>query len=146
MKMTNWVLLADGSRAQLYLKEGDDHREWTLLKDFDHPPARQAGQDLVGNRPYRIQHQMEATAKGVQGPQTLREDESERFAQELVDYLHGAASRNEFGTLVVAAAPRFLGSLRAKLTKPVKERVSHYLARNYASMAPDAFAEHLTGL
>ncbi len=146
MNVTNWVLLADGSRAQLYLKKGDDHREWTLLKDFDHPAARLAGQDLVGNRPNKIQHQMESTAKGTTGPQTLREDESDRFAQELVEYLHGAASRNEFGTLVVAAAPRFLGSLRAKLTKPVRERVSHYLARNYASMAPDEFAQHLTGL
>lgn len=146
MKKTHWVLLADGSRAQLYLKEGEDHREWTLLKDFDHPPSRQAGQALVGNRPNQIQHQMEATAKGVTGAHTVQEEESERFAQELVEYLHGAASRNEFATLVVAAAPRFLGSLKARLTKPVRARVSHYLARNYASRPPEEFAPHLTGL
>ena len=146
MTSRNWVLLADGSRAQLYAKNGDDHRDWSLLREFDHPPARLSNHQIMGNRPHRIQHLMEVTAKGTRGGHTVQEDESERFAIELSEYLHGAAARNDFDTLVVAAAPRFLGSLRQRLTKPVHQRVSHFLARNYVSQAPVDFAEHMAGL
>jgi protein required for attachment to host cells len=146
MMNSTWVLLADGSRAQLYEKGGNDHRDWKLLKAFDHPPARQSGQDLAGNRPDAIQHQMESTAKGTEGAHGVQEYESSRFASELSDYLHGAATRNEFSRLVVAAAPRFLGTLKAKFSKPVKERISHFLAKDYASRAPHEVAPHMAGL
>jgi protein required for attachment to host cells len=142
-----WILVADGSRAQLYLQGEDSNgRDWKLLQEFDHPAAREMGHDLRGNRPDQIQHQMDIGYKGTVGPHNVQEHEASKFAKELCEFLHGAAMRNQFSTLVVAAAPKTLGALRNMMSKSVSERVSHYLSKDYTDKNPRELAPLMMGL
>jgi protein required for attachment to host cells len=141
-----WILVADGSRAQLYLQGGSDGRDWRLLQEFLHPSARESGHDLRGNRPDQIQHGMDLDHKGHEGTHQVQAQEAERFAKQLCDFLHDAAMRKEFDGLVVAAAPRFLGALRRGMSRPVQERVRHYLDKDYVHLQPRELAPIVDGL
>ncbi|MCI0569341.1 MAG: host attachment protein [Myxococcaceae bacterium] len=146
MSSDTWILVADGSRAQLYRQGGNEGRDWSLLQEFYHPAAREMGRDIAGNRPNQIQHAMETTSKGDEGGHGVQEYESQRFSRELCEYLHSAAMRNQFGTLVIVAPPKFLGALRKNMTKPVEERVSHYVAKDYTNKQPRELAPIMAGL
>lgn len=118
MKMT-WVVVADSVSARVLQWENDALR---LLETWEHLPSREHNQDLMGNRPNMNQHSMETTLKG-DNPANLREGESLTFAREVANNLHKAHAINRFAQLILVADPKFLGLLRAALTKSVERTV-----------------------
>lgn len=138
MTDARWILVADSTHARTYAQvKGELHLQDTL----EHPQSREHSQDLMGNRPNQNQHPMEKGLKGDEA-QSLRDDESQAFAREVSHMLSKAHATNRFAELVIVADPRFLGMLRATLSRPVTAAVTATVDKRALQMS----SEQLTRL
>jgi protein required for attachment to host cells len=122
--MTTWIVVADSSRAQLFQRSNGGLK---LVDEISHPESREQGRDLIGNRPHRLQSSGEKT---LSDPHAIQDVESERFAKQVIEFLHRRASENAFEGLVVIAPKRFLGMLRPRYTPLLKPRVRDEIAKD----------------
>jgi protein required for attachment to host cells len=118
-----WLLAANRSRARLFELPNDDD-EPVEIADFVHPAGRAHERDLVTEGQGRFwgkgeQHQGHSVVPNVD----VARAQSERFAEELRDYLENARTHERFASLWIMAGPTFLGILRDKLTKGVSREV-----------------------
>ncbi len=140
MNGARWILVADSTQARTYvLAKGE-----LLLKDtLEHPPSGEHNRDLVGNRPDQNQHPMEKALKGDEA-QSLRDDESLVFAREVSRKLSHAHATNAFGELMIVADPRFLGLLRANLSRPVANAVIATVDKHALQMSTEQLTQLVT--
>lgn len=116
-----WFLLADGRRARVLIEgrrgaQLEEPTAWKLkigadeLYDFQDRPPR--GHDSVGPR----RHAMD-------GARNMHEMEEEKFLKRVAAQVGAAEAEGRFEHLVIAAAPRALGLLRAMLPEAAKARI-----------------------
>lgn len=132
-----WILVADASYARIF--EVDEDGEWKLLREFEHVESREQGQDLMGTRPWQIQHRAEYDAKGTNPD--LHGEQAEKFAKELSKHLEVSSATNRYARLAVVAPPKFLGLLRDNFPNPVSRKVTVELSKDYTTLRPDRMAE-----
>ena len=118
-----WVLVADASRARLFVTDGRV-APWALRKEFAHPASAAKVSEIMADKAGRVQQRV-ATGKrsAVESPTSPKETEAKRFAHELAAELEREHGRNSFSRLVLVAAPQFLGLLRGSLSAPVMKCV-----------------------
>jgi protein required for attachment to host cells len=136
MNTTTWLLAANRSRARLFEvpREGDELVE---IADFAHPEGRMHRRDLVTDGPGRFYGKGERD----QGHSAGTEDdwpahETNKFAEQIRDYLDHARTQDRFSELWIVAAPAFLGVLREKLTKGVGREVALEIDKDITTEAP----------
>ncbi len=118
-----WLLAANRSRARLF-EVPNDGGEPVEIADFVHPAGRAHERDLITDGPGRFYGKGERQQAHSGVPDVdVAHAESERFAEELRDYLEHARTRERFARLWIMAGPAFLGVLRNKLTKGVSRDV-----------------------
>lgn len=117
-----WVVVADASRARLFLAE-TPRGPLVELEDAAHSAARLQDHELLSDRAGRSfdiqghhRHAMEATTNP-------HDQEAQRFAHELAERLRVHHNAHDFDGLVLVAAPRFLGLLRGALDEQVAKQV-----------------------
>ena len=77
-------------------------------------------------------------------PTDPKEVEAQRFSRELLERLNRALQEGRFSHLVVAAAPHFLGLLRAGLNGRLKQAVSVELDKDLSHLErPEQIRGHL---
>src|SRR6266545_8352569 len=135
MKRT-WLLVANRARARLFEvpREGDEPVE---IADFVHPQGRAHERDLVteGQGRYFGRGEQQQAHTVVPNVDVSRA-ESERFAEQLRDYLEQARTHERFGELWIMAGPAFLGILRDKLTKGVERELVLDVDKDVTMEAP----------
>jgi len=133
-KFPHCILVADGSRARLFSRSA--YNDPLVLTDSqDNPVSRQKTSELLTDGPGVLQ-----TSDPLSTPGEIEED---RFAKRLADQLTRAAQQGEYQQLILVAAPRFLGSLRANLPRPTRERVVLELSKNWTSLTPTELQHQL---
>jgi protein required for attachment to host cells len=92
-----------------------------LVKAFENPAIRLKGSELRGDEPGKTRPRRKNALRGAATayPTAPKDVETERFAKGLADYLRVANSQNRFQSLVLVAAPKFLGLLKSDLAGPV---------------------------
>lgn len=131
LKTGTWVLIADGEKALLLENIGDEqdmHLEVIRKEEQANPETSEQGTD----RPGRFNDGPSVHRSAVQETDwhTL---EKHRFAKDLADMLYKSAHANEFDRLVLVAAPRVLGDLRAELHSEVTDRVVAEIAKTHTN-------------
>lgn len=141
--LDTWFLVADRSRVRVLRGRPDGRLD--TVHDFDAPAVREHARELMTGRRGR-----RADSAGRSGPRSamerqtsVQDTEVQSFVQDLVDWLHTAATRDAFEHLLVIAAPQMLGELRQHLTPPVSQRLEGTLSKDYTSLAPRELAEVL---
>lgn len=134
-----WILVADAAYARIF-ELSEENRHWQLVKEFEHLEGREQGQDLMGNRPYKIQHQMEMTDKN-ENPVEGKMHSMSVFSLELVRHLEHEFAGQKFDQLAIVAAPKMLGALREKLTPQLKRLLVVELDKDYSKMQPAQMEE-----
>lgn len=119
-KRTTWFLIADGTRARLFESPGWKE-PWTLIDTQEDEAARAPDRELASERPGRG---IKFGSGAHYGVETVSEhDKAEKaFIEDQAQFLNAAEQRGDFDQLVLAAPPRALGALRAKLTPEVIAR------------------------
>ncbi|WJW76629.1 host attachment protein [Thiohalobacter sp. IOR34] len=139
------VLVAEGSRAKLYLAEAKAAplRE---IADFVNPEGRLHEGDLVSDDPGRD------GGGGGFGPHVLDEEVPATeevqivFARQLAERLEEERLKDSFDELVLVAAPHFLGLLRNKLTPELAQRVVEEIDKDLVRMPADELRAEISVL
>jgi protein required for attachment to host cells len=138
-KQTTWIVVADGSRAKIFLAVGRDRIELKDETAVPHPPSR----DIDADRPGRT---FDSAGQGrhAKEPPTDPHDKAEAdFLHALAQQLNAAHERKEFDRLVVIAAPRALGTLRDAYPKPMLSAVTKELAHDLTGFETPALETYL---
>ena len=134
--MTEWILVSDDSRANLYsaeLREDD----WSLVKAFEHPEGRETSREISPTSPPGRMQQGKASGgrRTSFEPRTWpKEVEVQRFAQQLSAYLEEAIARRSFDYLVLVAPPHFLGTLKGALGRQVAKHVRATIDKDLSTL------------
>ena len=148
---TTWILIADGARARLL---GQDRKSRTFKPTFEQEffGIRAQSRELASDRPGRAFDSAgrgqvgDAASHGRHGmePSTDPHRQAEyEFARELSEHLEKAANEHRFDRLVLVAAPRILGDLRALLPKTVQERTVAEVNKDLTKIPTRDLGKHL---
>ena len=135
--MSMYILVADSGKARLLRVDGAPRKR--LLAEvvaLDSPSARKLPQDLVSDRTGRVFARARLGRQGPKGVASAGADNesdprivaAERFAARIGRRIDLERRRLAMDGLVIIAAPRFLGRLRAQLSNPTRAIVQRELS------------------
>lgn len=136
-----WVVVADGTRARLFNR----HRN-RKLEEFDvllSPQHRLHEGDLVSDRDGRAFDSFGAGRHAMGNKNATKDHEMSVFAKRLAGRLEEARTAGELDRLVLVAAPRFLGQLRAQLSGPVADLVALTIDKELTTLPVDKLSDHI---
>jgi protein required for attachment to host cells len=139
-KTKTWVVVADGSRARLFINDGPG-KGLRLLQNgniaSEHPPTREISTD----RPGRTFDSTGGGRHAMEPPSDSHRHAKRAFAQDLAARLNQAQKQNAFDRIVLIAPPQALGDLRATLSPGVRDRVSGELNKDLTHLKDDELVE-----
>jgi protein required for attachment to host cells len=139
----SWVVVCDGAKALIFENAGDPDRLNLVTRETmvaGNPSTAAQGTE----RPGRVHQRFGPKRSAVE--QTDWHDEAERaFLRNLAARLDRAVANVETKAIVLVAAPRAMGMLRAELTPRVDKAVKHEIAKDYTGMPVDQIEKHLAG-
>ena len=141
-KLVTWIVIADGSRARVYRNDGPG-KGLEPLPDMSMTGDRRRDREIMADKPGRAfdshgrgRHSME--------PTTAPRDVAERqFLEQVAHKLEVAARDGAFDRLVIAAAPRALGDLRARLPRSVADRIHAEIDKDLTKLPGNELPKHL---
>ena len=139
--MGTWVLVADSGRARLFQRE-----EGHALKEvetFVCPEERLQEQEMTSDRGGRSFDSKGGGRHAMEPGTCQREHAAIGFAAELGERLESLRTAGELDKLVLMAAPRFLGHLRAELGDQVLRQVVLTVDKDLTQHTPADIAEHI---
>ncbi len=137
--MKTVILVADSGSARLLRVDGAVRKRLLVeVARLECPPARRLPQELVSDRTGCL---FARAGRGASGPASRSragaDNDSDprivpidRFAVSIARRLDVERRRKNLEALIVIAAPRFLGRLRARLSAPTRALVQRELARD----------------
>lgn len=137
-----WVLAADAAKARLFTRE-KKFGPLTERKQWQHPASQVAGHDLETDRPGQSFSSHGDGQNAMDQGTAPKRQEAERFATELADMLDTARARGDFEHLQIAADPKFLGLLRARLDDDTRALIDREVDKNLTNESADDIGKAL---
>lgn len=110
--------------------------------DFVNPEERLPEHELGADEPGRVRGRG-GRQHALGGEDGRCEHEVERYADEPAEHLRAAGSRGKFRRLYLAAAPRFLGTLRLRLDEQTLALVVENFDKDLVRLGADEIHKHL---
>lgn len=117
-----WVVVADSSVARLF--SCSKHLELSEVDTLKHPASRLPEQELGTEKPGVALSRGQGQHHGMTPRRTLKQQEADKFAREVVSELIQAHNAGQFTKLIVTAEPAFLGLLRSHYTENLKNAIT----------------------
>ena len=136
-----WILIADGSRARIVLNEGPG-KGLKPVRNFDFEEGRTAARDMLADRPGRV---FDSSGPGRHGMANSSDPTSvaqARFAVQLIQFLDDEFTKNVFDRLILTAPAKFLGYLRASISKALKSVTISELTKDLNHLPDDKLPKH----
>lgn len=143
MKATNYILVADSGQAKIY-KSDSSLDALELVAEYENAAGRLTRSELDSDRP-GIQRNSMNGAHGLGGDKNTHQHEADVFALDLCKQLHAAHLAGEFKELMIAAPPKFLGSLRQHLGQDCQNVLIKTVNKDLVRSDKKAVLSHLTG-
>ncbi len=137
-----WILVAESSRAKIYSTENRTAIP-AEVEDIIHPEGRLHEGELVSDRPGSDPGTVGQGRHVLDDKISATQHEHMEFARELARRLEAACDRGAFDKLVVAAPPAFLGLLRDRLGKEVKEKVVREIDKNLVRQPAESLRDYI---
>lgn len=134
-----WVLVADSEKARLFEFERV-HAPWVETACFVNADAPQGPPP---ERPPRVQESVGSARHAIEARTDPKDKAAARFAATLATALRTAHEQQRFQSLVIAAAPRFLGALHGEMDKSLLQCVRREIRRNLTTLDSDGVREYL---
>lgn len=119
---TTWIVAADSSRAKI-LQVMDREQRLQEIENLLNPEGRLQDRELVSDSLGRWSGPDRPGGNSMPDPVSPAEHVTERFAKRVGGYLEKARTDGRYDRLCLIAPPKFLGALRAELTKEVEKLV-----------------------
>ncbi|NNC89539.1 MAG: host attachment protein [Akkermansiaceae bacterium] len=134
--MEIWVVTADSSRARI-LKTRNPFGGLVEIETHEHAKSRLHPREFTTGGPGRASNRTNgAGGHALEKEGAAKDQEAVVFARHLAACLGKAEREGRFGRLVIAAAPRFLGRLRACLPPNVRKRVVREVSKDLVKQNP----------
>jgi protein required for attachment to host cells len=124
-----WVVVAESSRARIFALRGLQ-APMEELEDLVNPSARAPEHDLVSDRPGRTTDSTGGRRHAKEPQVSPKEQVVLSFARTVADHIEQARTHGEFESLIVAAAPEFLGLLRKSLSEATRQKIKREIHKN----------------
>jgi len=134
------ILVANASGARVFSYQARE--EFSLLNEFSHPQSREKGSDLVSDRPGHSKAKGGGHGAFVSSSHP-KENEAERFAHQLAEWLEKERTHNRCAQLMLVAEPGFLGTLNKSLNSQTAQLVYHSLNKDYSHLTVRELPEML---
>jgi protein required for attachment to host cells len=132
LKHKDWIVATDGGRALILRNDGTTLQpRLTVLRKHDQnvPPTRDLGTDKPGRTHSRV-----GPGRSAIEPTDLHQQAEDRLMKEVADGLAEDLREGKFSTLIVAAAPTSLGTLRKAMSDDLRKTVAAEVAKNFTGM------------
>ena len=136
-----WLIVADGARARFF-----ERKSASELNEFDvmvSPEGKADEGSLTSDRPGRSFDSRGEGRHAMEPGHSARDHEAAAFAKRICERLDEARLGGSVDKLVLVAAPRFLGHLRASLSKGTQGIVAHSIDKELTQASIEELAEHL---
>jgi len=130
-KHVTWILVADGGQAKTFLASSKHQIELLNETVIANPPSR----DLVSDRPGRTFDSKGAGRHAKEPPSDAHDRLETEFIRSVAEKIDAAHGKREFARLVVIAAPKALGDLRAAYSKRLARAVSSEIAKDVTNLS-----------
>lgn len=140
--IVTWILIADGARARVLSHKGQGNGIHQI-EGFDFREEPKSAQDIMTDKPGRVYDRSGGGRHSMEYRQDPAREEKKRFAGDLADFLDRYRQQKDYDRLIVIAAPKTLGDLRAVFSDLVEESVYHELAKDLTHIANDEIEKHL---
>lgn len=140
-KTVTWIIIADGTRARILKNDGPGKGIDLVVDDI--AGENRPGRDIMADRPGR------SFDRGGQGRHATeqrtdpRRIDKEAFARTVADMVADGCEKKAFDRLVLVAAPKVLGDLRALLPKQARNMVSGEVAKDLTNTPVHDLPDHL---
>ena len=141
--MSKWIIVADSSRARLFSYHGLK----SPLKEFDdlaHTASRMHEGELTSDLPGRSFDSTGHNRHALEQKSTVKDQEAHLFAAQVAAYLEKARLENRLDSLIVIAAPKFLGHLRDSFSDNVRGLISSEISKNLVQHSPEEIRTNIS--
>ena len=130
-KWKRWYVVANRIEAAFYAEGRDE--EFHFVERLENADGRLTEKELDSDKPGRGFSSSSGTVHHSLDRRSHRhENVAKKFAHQIAGMLDSNRQKGTYKDLVLVAEPHFLGLLRAELTSPTRELVSHEVGHDYA--------------
>lgn len=138
-----WVLVADNSRARIFLAE-TPRGPLQELETLAHPESRLHPKDITSDQPGRTFDSFGLGGRHAKEAEVdPKQHEALFFAKQVSERLEKARLQSDLKQLVIVAAPAFLGLLRKHLSAGTQALVTYELDKDITQQRPEEIRQHL---
>jgi len=140
------VLVADNCRARIFdaaSRTGSLRERQTILWPEARLRAREIGADAPSSS-FNSSADHAGQSKHRTGDKSdIKNQQSIQFANDIVRQLKKSQKTHPFSSLILAAPPKFLGTLRQKLDDNLRDCISFELDKELTQLSADEIRNHL---
>ncbi len=140
-----WIVVADGSRAQIFLNEGPGTGLVPALNHALVADNRSSG-DISSDRPGRTFDSAGAGRHAMPPSTDPHRHAQLSFAHDVAGVLEENRHKQAYVSLFIVAAPKMLGDLRAALGGQTKKLIKGEHAKDLTKLAVHDLTTHLSKL
>jgi protein required for attachment to host cells len=139
---TTWIVVADSSRARIFERQG---REAQLheIEDMVNPAGRSQSHELGSDESGRFYGKAGTQGNTADPAVSPVEHQNQLFAHSVAQRLEQARNAHCYSRLSLLAAPKFLGLLRANLSKEAQQLVCQELDKDVSAMPTPQLQDYL---
>ena len=137
-----WIVVADRGRARIFAADSPANATLDEITEFECSQGHARQRDMVTDRQGYFRGRDGSLESGQQQTD-FKHQTAEQFALQIVEFLEKGRQQQKFGTLIVIAAPLFLGVLREKLTAPLAHMVTLEMDKDYTQLRSAEIRKHL---
>ena len=129
------VLVIDGAKSRLFRNGGSDRDPKLAIvghRDQDSAPTHDQGSDAPGTS-----HNSVGNSRSSVEQTDFHQQDEDRFAVLAADMLKREVLAGKINALIVVAAPKTLGVLRARYHGEVEKRIVGEIAKDFAGRPTD---------
>ena len=144
MKST-WIVVAESARARIFTMS-EIGAKLQEITDLSHPESRLHDTELTSDLPGRAFDSQGQGRHAMEPATDPKEREARAFAAEIARHIERGRHQGNFDRLVLIAPPKFLGRLRAELTKPARDALVGELDKNLVEADTKTLARQVSAL
>jgi protein required for attachment to host cells len=138
-----WVVVADGAHARIYASNGIG-KGLTPVPGGTLDSPNLKGREIASDRPGRAFDSAGQGRHAMESEEDPQRHESVEFVREVAKLLEDRAKAHAYDRLVLVAAPRTLGDLRAALDKNAKALVAAEIDKDLVAFQADDIAKRIS--
>lgn len=140
-----WIVAVRRANASIFASHGNQ-QPLEIVREIEHPEGRLKAAEINADRPGRAFDRAGQGRHGMSTEESTTEQVDQRFVATLARDLEHARHVGEFSHVVLVAAPKLLGKLRAELSENTRKVVLAELAKDLVEPKIWNLREQLAGV